>query len=172
MITFAAVTSDAPAGPAGDDGPGLGRLLVQLGFLTARRFGELLAPLGLEQRQAGLLIGLAAHEGASQQALAELMGLNATRMVFLVDELEHRGLVERRRNPADRRSHALYLTGRGREALRQAQQVVAAHERSLGASLTEAEHEQLVGLLRKVAAEQGVSPDSLPGAQKPGSGPR
>lgn len=171
MIIFAGVTSDAPAGPTGADGPGLGRLLVQLGFLTARRFGELLAPLGLEQRQAGLLMALAAREGTSQQALGELMGLNATRMVFLVDELEQRGLVERRRNPADRRSHALYLTGRGRDTLRQAQQVVAAHERSLGASLTEAEYGQLVGLLRKVAAEQGVSPDSLPGAQKPGSRP-
>ena len=171
MIIFAPVTSDAPTGPPGDDGPGLGRLLVQLGFLAARTFGELLAPLGLEQRQAGLLMRLAAHEGTSQQALGELMGLNATRMVFLVDELEQRGLVERRRNPADRRSHALYLTDRGRDTLRQTQQVAAAHERSLGASLTEAEHGQLVGLLRKVAAEQGVSPDSLPGAQKPGSRP-
>jgi len=165
------VTSDEPARPAGDDEPGLGLLLVQLGFLAARRFGELLAPLGLEQRQAGMLIGLAAHEGASQQALAEVMGLNATRMVFLVDELEQRGLVERRRNPADRRSHALYLTDRGRDTLRQTQRVVAAHERSLGASLTEAERAQLVGLLRRVAAEQGLSPDSLPGAAKPGSAP-
>lgn len=171
MIIFASVTSDAPARPPGDDGPGLGRLLVQLGFLAARTFGELLAPLGLEQRQAGLLIGLAAHEGTSQQALGELMGLNATRMVFLVDELEQRGLVERRRNPADRRSHALYLTDRGRDTLRQTQQVVAAHERSLGAALTETERTQLVGLLRKVAAERGVSPDSLPGTQKPGSRP-
>jgi DNA-binding MarR family transcriptional regulator len=171
VIIFAAVTSDAPARPAGEDGAGLGRLLVQLGFLAARRFGELLAPLGLEPRQAGLLLGLAAHEGTSQQALAELTGLNPTRMVFLVDELEQRGMVERRRNPADRRSHALYLTERGRDTLRQTQQVVAADERSLGASLTEAEHTQLVGLLRKVAAEQGVSPDSLPGAQKPGSRP-
>src|ERR1700746_1986310 len=86
------------------------------------------SPRAREQRQAGLLMGLAAHEGTSQQALAELMGLNATRMVFLVDELEQRGLVERRRNPADRRSHALYLTDRGRDTLRQTQQVVAAHE--------------------------------------------
>jgi DNA-binding MarR family transcriptional regulator len=171
VIIFTGVTSDAPAGPAADEGAGLGLLLVQLGFLAARRFGELLAPLGLEQRQAGLLMGLAAREGTSQQALGELMGLNATRMVFLVDELEQRGLVERRRNPADRRSHALYLTDRGRDMLRQTQQVAAAHERSLGASLTEAEHRQLVGLLRKVAAEQGVSPNSLPGAQKPVSGP-
>ena len=45
------------------------------------------------------------------------------------------------------------------------------HERSLGAALTEAERGQLIGLLRKVAAGQGVSPDSLPGAQEPDSAP-
>jgi DNA-binding MarR family transcriptional regulator len=166
VIIFTTVTSDVPAGSAAEHGRGLGLLLVQLGFLTSRRFGELLAPLGLEQRQAGMLIRLAANEGRSQQALGDLLGLNATRMVFLVDELEQRGLVERRRNPADRRSHALYLTDRGRDTLRQAQQAMAAHERSLAASLTEAEREQLVALLRKVATEQGVSADSLPGAQK------
>ena len=171
MIIFAAVTSDAPAGPYEDEGGGLGLLLVQLGFLAARQFGELLAPLGLEQRQAGMLLRLAAREGTSQQALGNLLGLNATRMVFLVDELEQRGLVERRRNPADRRSHALYLTDRGRDALRQAQQAMAVHERSLGAALTEAERGQLIGLLRKVADGQGVSSGSLPGAQKPDSVP-
>jgi DNA-binding MarR family transcriptional regulator len=166
MVIFVAVPSDATPEAAGSGRPGLGLLLVQLGFLAARRFGELLAPLGLEPRQAGLLTRLAANEGTSQQALADLLGLNATRMVFLVDELERRGLVERRRNPADRRSHALYLTGRGRDTLRQARQAMAAHEGGLGASLTGAERKQLVALLRKVAAEQGVPADSLPGAYR------
>jgi DNA-binding MarR family transcriptional regulator len=89
---------------------GLAYLLVQLGFRVAGKFTEQLAPLGLEPRHFGMLTRLAANEGKSQQAIGELMGLNATRMVFLVDELEKRGLVERRRNPADRRSYALYLT--------------------------------------------------------------
>lgn len=153
--------------PGGDD-QGLGLLLAQLGFLMSRRFGEQLEPLGLQQRHAGMLTRLAAHEGTSQQALGELLGLNATRMVFLVDELEQRGLVERRRNPADRRSHALYLTHGGRDLLRSAQQVMGAHEKSLGASLTEAERRELVRLLRKVAHEQGVPAQSLPGMPQAG----
>src|SRR5215470_7792391 len=70
-------------------------------------------PAGLEQRQAGMLVRLAENDGKSQQAIAELLGVNATRMVFLTDELEQLGLVERRRNPADRRSHALHLTEAG-----------------------------------------------------------
>jgi DNA-binding MarR family transcriptional regulator len=141
------------------------RLLVQLGFHLAHRYGQVLAPLGLEQRHAGMLFQLAANEGKSQQALGEMLGLNATRMVFLVDELEQRGLVERRRNPADRRSHALYLTGQGRSTLRRIQQVTEGHERQVGTSLTEAERRQLAGLLRRLADEQGLSPQGLPGVQ-------
>src|SRR5215471_7816093 len=119
--------------PAGGDG--FAYLLVQLGFHLAGKFAERLAPLGLEPRHFGMLTRLAANEGRSQQAIGELMGLNPTRMVFLVDELEQRGLVERRRNPADRRSHALYLTDGGRDQLRQTRQAAATQERSIGASL-------------------------------------
>jgi DNA-binding MarR family transcriptional regulator len=138
-------------------------LLVQLGLHGARRFGERLAPLGLEQRHAGMLIRLAANEGRSQQAIAEMIGVNATRMVFLVDELEKLGLVERRRNPADRRSHALYLTDQGRATVGQVRAVTAEHEAEFGAGLTEAQRTQLVSLLRLVAQQQGLHPRGMPG---------
>jgi DNA-binding MarR family transcriptional regulator len=149
-------------GHADRDG-GLGYLLVQLGFHVARRFSERLAPLGLEPRQFGMLTRLAANEGRSQQAIGEMMGLNPTRMVFLVDDLEQRGLVERRRNPADRRSHALYLTELGRAKLRETQQASAGPEGQIGSSLTEQQRSQLTRLLRRLAEEQGIADDSLPG---------
>src|SRR6266852_7715632 len=94
----------------------------------ARRFGERLKPLGLEQRHAGMLIRLAANQGRSQQAIAEMVGVNATRMVFLVDELEGLGLVERRRNPGDRRSHALYLPEAGAVMLERVRAATTEHE--------------------------------------------
>jgi DNA-binding MarR family transcriptional regulator len=144
-------------------GDGIAYLLVQLGFHAARKFSERLAPLGLEPRQFGMLTRLSANEGKSQQAIGELMGLNPTRMVFLVDELEKQGLVERRRNPDDRRSYALYLTGQGRDKLREAQQASAGHEREIGASLTGAQRAELAVLLRQIAREQGISEESLPG---------
>ena len=149
-----------PGRAGGDD---FGFLLVQLGFHIARTFKERLAPLGLEPRHFGMLTRLAANEGKSQQAIGELIGLNPTRMVFLVDELEQRGLVERRRNPADRRSYALYLTEPGRAKLREAQQAGSGHDHQLGASLTGAQRKQLTALLRRLAEEQGLSEDSLPG---------
>ena len=138
-------------------------LLVQLGFHVDRQFSERLAPLGLEPRHAGLLVQLAANEGLSQQAIGELIGLNATRMVFLVDELEQRGLVERRRNAADRRSYALHLTAEGREKLRQVRASGSRHQDEVGASLTRDERVQLTDLLRRLAAEQGITEHGFPG---------
>jgi DNA-binding MarR family transcriptional regulator len=137
-------------------------LLVQLGFHVARQFSERLAPLGLEPRHAGVLFRLAANEGLSQQAIGELIGLNPTRMVFLVDELEQRGLIERRRNAADRRSYALYLTAQGREKLREVQASGSRHQDEIGGSLTRDERVQLTSLLRKLAAEQGITEYDFP----------
>lgn len=146
-----------------EHGQGFAYLLVQLGTWAARRFAERLAPLELEPRQAGMLLRLAVSEGQSQQAIGELIGLNSTRMVFLVDELEQRGLVERRRNDADRRSYALYLTEAGWARLGQVRQVAAQHQAELGTSLSETERAQLTGLLRRVAAEHGITEQNLPG---------
>ncbi|SRR6266487_1068706 len=146
-----------------DRAEGFGFLLVQLGFQVARRFSERLAPLGIEPRQFGVLSRLAANEGKSQQAIGELIGLNPTRMVFLVDELERLGLVERRRNPADRRSNALHLTDAGRAVLDRVRRSGDDPSERLGASLSAAERRQLTGLLRRLADEQGLSSQSLPG---------
>src|SRR5215475_13549712 len=152
-----------PARPPGVGEEDFAYLLVQLGLHLARQFGDRLAPLGLEPRHAGMLTRLAAHEGLSQQALGELIGLTPTRMVFLVDELEQRGLVERRRNTADRRSYALYLTTQGQDTLRQIQAAGTDHQDQIGASLTQGERIQLAGLLRRLATEQGITEDNLPG---------
>lgn len=142
-------------------------LLVQLGFHVAGRYGEVLKPLGLEQRQAGMLVRLAENNGRSQQAIAELMGVNPTRMVFLTDELEKLGLVERRRNPADRRSHALHLTEAGTAMLARVREVTRAHEAAVTASLTGAERDQLTALLQRLADGQGLAGQSLPGMPRP-----
>jgi DNA-binding MarR family transcriptional regulator len=138
-------------------------LLVQLGTHVAGLYGERLKPLGLEPRQAGMLVRLAQNNGRSQQAIAELIGVNPTRMVFLTDELEKLGLVERRRNPADRRSHALYLTEAGTAMLARVREVTKAHEAAVTGSLGEAERDQLTALLRRLAQEQSLADNALPG---------
>ncbi len=143
--------------------PGFALLLVQLGMEGARQFGERLAPLGVEPRHVGMLARLAANEGRAQQVIGELIGLNPTQMVFLVDELESRGFVERRRNPADRRSYGLYLTPAGKDMLGKVQELAQVHQAELGKSLSESEQDQLTELLRRIARDQGISGQSLPG---------
>lgn len=143
--------------------PGFALLLVQIGMEAARQFGDRLAPLGVEPRHVGMLSRLAANEGKAQQVIGELIGLNPTQMVFLVDELESRGFVERRRNPADRRSYELYLTPAGKDMLGKVQRVAQAHQAELGKSLSQSEQEQLTELLRRIARDQGITGQSLPG---------
>jgi|SRR5215469_9180516 len=155
------MTDDATASPATPE-RGFAFLLVQLGMEAARQFGERLVPLGVEPRHVGMLSRLAENEGKTQQAIGELIGLNATQMVFLVDELESRGFVERRRNPADRRSYALYLTQAGQNMLSKVQEAGRAHQARLGASLTKTEQEQLTQLLRRIAIDLGITEQGLP----------
>ncbi len=150
--------------PAAHEHAGFAFLLVQLGTHVASEFGAELAPLGVEPRHVGMLTRLAANEGKAQQAIGELIGLSPTQMVFLVDELEDRGFVERRRNPADRRSYGLFLTEAGRDMLAKVQAAARAHQSRLGVSLSPAERAQLTTLLRRLAREQGITEQSLPGA--------
>ena len=123
-------------------------LLARAGFESARRLRERLAPLGIEPRQFALLHELALEEGRSQQALADAIGVPKSGMVQIVDELEGRGLLERRRS--DRRTHALHLTAAGAAFLRGTATVAIEHDADLGAPLSDAERRRLVALLAKL----------------------
>src|SRR6478735_6440506 len=94
-----------------DPAAGLAFLLSQVGAHSAARFAERLDPLGLKPYHAGILRAIREADGLSQQSLGERLGMYPSRLVALLDDLERRGLVERRDNPADRRSYSLYLNG-------------------------------------------------------------
>jgi DNA-binding MarR family transcriptional regulator len=145
------------------DGPGAAFLLAQLGAHAARRFADRIAVLDLTPPQAGLLRAVARAPGQSQQALAAHLGTPPTRLVALVDGLEERGVLERRRNPADRRLHALHLTGAGEKLLGEIGRVAATHDAATLAALEPGEREVLRGLLARVAAEQGLTEGVHPG---------
>jgi DNA-binding MarR family transcriptional regulator len=126
------------------------------GYAIARRFRELLAPLGLEPRDFALLRTVATAEGVTQQAIGERMGVKPSRMVAFVDALEQRGLLERRQNPHDRRARELFLTEQGREVLQRAFATAVAHEQRLTSDLSPEEREQLLELLARVGSHLGI----------------
>ena len=96
-------------------------------------------------------------EGQSQQALGSALGIPASRMVGLVDELEGRELLERRPNPADRRSHALYLTAKGHRLLERAYALAIAHEDRVCQALSAEERQELLRLLNKIGDSLGMT---------------
>jgi DNA-binding MarR family transcriptional regulator len=157
---------------AGDRAPStLGFLLSQVGIHAARRFGERIAEVDLNPPLFRILNLIDAAEGRSQQAIGEAIQVPPSRMVALVDELEQRGLVERRPDPADRRVRALYLTRKGRNALTRGREIAAAHEQDLTRGMSEADRARLTKLLQKIVDEQTIGKGIHPGLSgKPEAG--
>jgi DNA-binding MarR family transcriptional regulator len=128
------------------------------GYAVARRFKQILAPLELEPREFALLRAVAASEGQSQHSVGARLQIPPSRMVAFIDALEQRGLLERRQNPCDRRTRALYLTDAGHDLLARAFALAVEHERDLCADLSADEREQLLELLQRVAMRLGLPP--------------
>lgn len=146
---------------------GVAFLLAQLGAHAATLFGQRVAEIDLTPAQAGLLRSLAAAPGRSQREIAQSLGMPASRFVPFADELEARGLIERRKNPRDRRLHALHLTRQGQDLLGRLSEVAQAHEQQLCASLDAQERRLLIDLLTRVADAQGLTPGVHPGYRRP-----
>jgi len=169
------VKEESGAGPPGARGPhdGLAFLLSQLGFIASRGFQQALLPLGIEPRHFLLMRHVISEEGRSQQSLGEMLRIPPSRMVALVDQLEERGLLERRANPSDRRARALHATAAGRRLMGKAFQVALEHNARMGEGLSAEERSRLVELLHKVAAHRhllmGVHPGLAMEDPKPGS---
>jgi DNA-binding MarR family transcriptional regulator len=95
-------------------------LLSKLGNEVLARAEDPLAALGISPRQYNLLAVLDTDMPESQLELAQLCGLAPAQVVPVLDELEKRGLVERRRSDADRRRSVVRATEAGRALLAQA----------------------------------------------------
>ncbi len=158
--------ASGPSGPPAGGRGGCAFLLAQVGAHAAFRFAERLEPLGLTPPQAGLMRQVADTPGQSQRALADALALHATRLVSYVDDLESRGLIERRRDPDDRRNQRLHLTAAGREMMAEIAKVAREHERELCAALDAPERARLGEALARIADQQGLRPGVHPGYRR------
>src|SRR3989449_10447349 len=92
-------------------------LLEHLARVGRREFETTLAPGGLRPRHL-IALKLLREEGpASQQGLTEALRLDPSNVVALLNELEERELITRRRDPSDRRRHIVEISPRGVEEL-------------------------------------------------------
>jgi DNA-binding MarR family transcriptional regulator len=134
----------------------LGFLLKTAYAQLAQRVDAALAPLGLTARQLAVLSVIAADDALSQIALGERLGVDRTTIVAMLDELEGSGLVERRRDPRDRRRNALALTGSGRARVTRAERARAAAESAYLSPLDESAARDLVAALRSLVRHPDV----------------
>ena len=147
-------------------------LLAQIGAHAATQFGERLKGLGLTRPHAGILRLIALTPGLSQQELARRLAILPSQLVALLDELEERGLIERRPDARDRRTYALHLTTAGRNVLEQISRIAREHDDAICAALNVHERLQLKALLGRIAEQQGLSPGVHPGYRRLGRNPR
>lgn len=114
-----------------------------------------LAPLDLKARSYSVLQLACTEPGPSQRELADFLRLDPSQVVALVDQLEARGLVERRADPSDRRANVVVATEAGRSLADEAQRAARRAEDEAHSSLDAAERETLARLLRRLAFDAG-----------------
>jgi DNA-binding MarR family transcriptional regulator len=129
----------------------LGFLLSWNGQRMAHLFATGLEPIGLRPPHFGVMTLIATNPGLTQQELVGLSMIDPSSMVAILDELEERGIAERKPNPDDRRKHAVHLTRRGRAALAKAREVAISVAEDALAPLDAGERDALQVLLRKLA---------------------
>src|SRR6476469_3888427 len=106
-----------------------------------------LAVFGLRARHVIALTLLRDHGEQNQSDLAATLGLDATNVVALLNELEADDLVQRRRSPQDRRRHTVSLTDAGKARLKEVEDLLGGVEQRVLDPLSPEEQQTLYSLL-------------------------
>lgn len=143
------------------DGQGavaLGALDESLGYALRRaqlasfqEFQRSFAEADIRPAQFGVLAVLEENPGLKQSEVSAALGIKRTNFVALFDSLEARGLAMRAATPADRRSHALFLTPRGVEFVAKLKAIHHAYEDRLAAKIGPEHRPFLIDLLQRLA---------------------
>ena len=127
-------------------------LLGDVSRLIRRRFDERARLIGVTRPQWRLLVNLSRNEGLNQGALADLLEVEPITLCRMVDRLEEAGLVERRRDPADRRAWRLYLSDKSRPLLERLRAIADEVFGQAFGDVTPAEHDAMLDVLTRMRA--------------------
>lgn len=125
--------------------PGSMVLLTRLSHVVYRRATE--SVLGMSLKAYLALTQVREQPRISQQAFCEAVHLDPNNCVLLLNALEAEGLVERRRDPLDRRRHVVILTPHGQQTLERADHALESVEDEVLGALSRDERDTLHRLL-------------------------
>jgi MarR family transcriptional regulator, lower aerobic nicotinate degradation pathway regulator len=126
-------------------------LLKRLGSAAKERATEAFEETGLTPYHYAVLLSLSEDSHETQGAIADSLGYDRGQLVGMLDELEERGLVERRRDPADRRRQLVSMTAEGKRELARLRALSRRLEAELLGPLDEGQRQQLHELLLSLA---------------------
>jgi len=126
-------------------------LLKRLGMLAKERSFAAYEAAGFTPYQHAALLVLDEGVRETQGEIADVLGYDRGQLVGILDELEERDLIERKRDPTDRRRHIVSMTPAGRKALARLRAVSAKVEDEYLASLADEDREALHALLLRLA---------------------
>src|SRR5438105_6834425 len=110
-------------------------LLKRLGFAIKEQAMAAFESTGLSPYHHAVLALLEEDPRETQAMIADALGYDRSHLVGLLDELEERGLIERRRDPSDRRRHLVSLTAEGKRTLKRLRTIAKSVDAELFAPL-------------------------------------
>ncbi|MCP4327282.1 MAG: winged helix-turn-helix transcriptional regulator [Alphaproteobacteria bacterium] len=116
-----------------------------------RDFERITSETGATPGEFSLLTVVNANPGINQISLVRAYRLDKSTLSHSIKRLARRGLIRRRRDPADRRYYGLWLTASGHKVLKRVTKHVEVQECGMAAALKPAEREQLLRLLQKIS---------------------
>jgi DNA-binding MarR family transcriptional regulator len=126
-------------------------LLKRLGFAAKERGMAAYEEVGVHPYHYAILLVLDAGSADTQGSIADALGYDRGQLVGLLDELEEKGLVERKRDPNDRRRHLVRMTSDGTRMLRRLRALSRRNEDEFLEPLTDGERAELHRLLLRLA---------------------
>lgn len=134
----------------------IGYNLKRAYIIVQTDFREAMSASGLSARVFTALSLTVKFPNITQSSLAQMMGIERSGLVAIVDELEAKKYLRRAPVPGDRRVQALVPTALGKQAYDKANKTVHAHEASLLSDMTDEEQQTLLALLKKIRRSEAA----------------